>query len=796
MYELILTYQLDIMLFLSSSCLTIAFLLFLTGSMSRYRKWVLICMEFTAALLLFFDRMTYLYRGVQGPQAYFMIRLSNFFVFFLTPQVVLVFNLFVADLVKEKAKLERTPKRLVFSQAASVFAMLLAVIASFTDLYYYFDEMNVYHRGPGFIISYIIPVVVPLITFTIVWKYRRELGWINFTPLAMYIFVPITMGIIQIFAYGISIVNMAMVLVSISLYVFTYLDINETAKRAHNHEMKALKDEKKSMKKLFGQTAAAFVTAVEKRDPFLKGHSERVADYAKRIAEASGKTEDECDDIYYTALLNDVGLSGLPEELLSKTENLTDDELKLVRKKSAMSAELLSNISVYPFLSKGALYSTENYDGTGYPEGLKGKKIPENARITAVADAMDRMTSKNRDRDPLPYVAVREELLRQAGVKFDPDFASYMVQIMDRDKDIQERRGSNEVERELTCFEYRSTVSVGIQVLPETKRIRFECDLNNVKEGEFSAPSIIVFDSFDRHVYHDADKIAVYNYLEYGELWFDGNYVSTAARNTEVEIREKKNRETGLHKMIKSIDKSAVYEIEAAKYEDHVSIKLRSALRDVDVIMALTDKSKDAFIGLTGENCHIKNITIEETGEKVGKDDIKKITEDIDFINHTESDLPNIQVNQNRSASTEGISLKDVMRLDFHTTSLPAANLIWHCPYIVLFYSEDRMPRGEDYREYALIKINGESTGDESFAKNTLHMKKNAAFEGWDAWKEKNREGMECSVDISRKGNTVTVKTENLGIEIENTTVIDDTHKDIYVSLTGDLVALTDIRIR
>ena len=207
-------------------------------------------------------------------------------------------------------------------------------------------------------------------------------------------------------------------------------------------------------------------------------------------------------------------------------------------------------------------------------------------------------------------------------------------------------------------------------------------------------------------------------------------------------------------------------------------------------------KSKDAFIGLTGENCHIKNITIEKTGATVGRDDIRKITEDMDFIHRMESDLPNIQINQNRSASTEGVSLKEGLRMDFHTVSLPAANLIWHCPYIVLFYSEDRMPRGRDYREYALIKINGESTGDESFAKNTLHMKKNAAFEGWDAWKEKNREGMECSVDIRRKGNTVTLKTKNLGIEIENTTVIDDVHKDIYVSLTGDLVALTDIRIR
>ncbi len=223
---------------------------------------------------------------------------------------------------------------------------------------------------------------------------------------------------------------------------------------------------------------------------------------------------------------------------------------------------------------------------------------------------------------------------------------------------------------------------------------------------------------------------------------------------------------------------------------------MTSQLYTVDVIMALTDKSKDAFIGLTGENCHIKDISVLETGETVVEGDIRKITEDVDFINRMESDLPNIQVNQNRSASTEGVKLENGMRMDFHTQSLPAANLIWHCPYIVLFYSEDRMPRGKDYREYALIKLNGEDTGDDEYASNTIHMKKNAAFAGWEAWKEKNKEGYECTVEFRKKGNVITVKTENLGVEIETTTVINDVHKDIYVSLTGDLVALTDIRVR
>ncbi len=523
MFELIRTNQMDIMLFLSAACITIALLLFITGFLSKRRKWILIALEFSAAFLLYFDRMAYLARGYDGHKAYVLARLSNFLVFFLTALIIFIFNLYSIDLVRVEGKAQIIPKRLIVAQAASAFGILLSVIAHFTGLFYYFDEMNVYHRGPGFLLCYVIPVCIPILQFTVVWEYRRSFGKLIFISLTLYIFVPILVGIIQIFTYGLSIVNMAMVIVSILLYVFTYLDINETVKRAHKMELKALQDEKKSMKKLFEQTASAFVTAVERRDPFLNGHSKRVADYARRIASAVGKSEDECDDIYYSALLNDVGLAGIPDELMSKRDDLTDEEYEILKKRPVISAEILSNISEYPFLREGALYSSENYDGSGYPEGLKGKKIPENARITAVANAMDMMTSKNRDRAALPYVAVREEFLRQAGVRYDPEFASRMIQIMDKDKDLQEREGPAQVEKELFCGKYRHTVSVGIPVTAKVSKIRFECVTSDVKEGGFSAPSIIVFDSFDRHVYHDSAKIGIYKCLDYGELWFDGH---------------------------------------------------------------------------------------------------------------------------------------------------------------------------------------------------------------------------------------------------------------------------------
>ena len=167
-----------------------------------------------------------------------------------------------------------------------------------------------------------------------------------------------------------------------------------------------------------------------------------------------------------------------------------------------------------------------------------------------------------------------------------------------------------------------------------------------------------------------------------------------------------------------------------------------------------------------------------------------------EYIDHMESDIKNIQISQTRSAATEGIELKNRLRLNFHTMSLPVASFIWHCPYVAIYSSDDGKVFGENYHEYALIKFNGENEIKDHYSENEFNMKKKDTFPGWEEWKEKNKEGVECEVTFERKGNTIITTTENLGIYIINTTVIKDNPGKIYVALTGDRVALTDIRIR
>ena len=792
MYEFIRAHQLNIMLLICGACGILTFLLVNTRFLSKSRKYILILMEIFAFFLLWFDRLAYIYAGDPSNKGYIMVRISNFMVFFLTSGIVFGFDLYLMDWMTHEGNMSSPPRRLKAVQAVSAFGMFLAVIAAFTNLYYYFDETNRYHRGPGFLIAYIIPVLCPIVQYTVIRQYRKVFSKLIYTSLILYIFVPIACGIIQIFAYGISIVNMAMTAVSISLYISTYLDINDTVEHAHKAEIQSMQGEQKRMRRLFDQTAVAFVSAVEKKDDYTTGNAVRIAEYARKVARLSGKNEEECEKVYYAALLHDVGLIGIPDSVIKNDEDPGRWDQAAMHRKPVIGEEILSSITEYPYLAKGARYSHERYNGTGYPDGLSGEDIPEIARMIAVADAYVTMTTKKRYRDARPVFMAREAFVKGAGEAFDPDFARIMVQIIDSESSAPNQNtveeAAMEIESEIVCGEYREQISTGISVDNTFKRVTFDCESFIDPGREFSAPSVVLFDSYDGRAHNDQKTIEGYHYLEYGEIWFDQNSITTAARKIEERITDG-NASAG------KADVAGRYEITAGRYEDHIKLNMKAGTFVKEVIVALPNGSNAAYIGLTGENCRLGNISIEPTGETADPDTIPRIAKPISYIDHMESDIKNIQIDMPCSASTEGIEIKDKLKLVFHTMSLPGASLVWHCPYIVLFSSADGRVGGTDYHEYALIKLNGEDNGSCEYAQNRFTMKRTDDFSGWDDWKEMNRKGLECEVYLERKGNRITLRTDNLGISIENTTVLTEEPSAVYVALTGDQVALTDIRV-
>ena len=209
----------------------------------------------------------------------------------------------------------------------------------------------------------------------------------------------------------------------------------------HIIELKALQMdlasevEKKTaeVKQLSIQVVHAMADAIDAKDTYTNGHSRRVAEYAWAMAERLGYDDKAQKSIYMMGLLHDVGKIGVPDAVINKPARLTDEEYEIIKTHPVIGARILEKIKAMPTLMTGAKWHHERYDGTGYPDGLKGNEIPEEARIIAVADAYDALSSRSSYRDELSQATVRAEIEKGKGTQFDPAFADIMLQMIDED---------------------------------------------------------------------------------------------------------------------------------------------------------------------------------------------------------------------------------------------------------------------------------------------------------------------------------------------------------------------------
>jgi len=179
--------------------------------------------------------------------------------------------------------------------------------------------------------------------------------------------------------------------------------------------------------------------AIDAKDNYTNGHSGRVAKYTREIARRFGYSQKRQDEIYMMGLLHDVGKIGVPDAVINKPAKLTEEEYAQIKTHPVMGDRILKNIRERPKLAVGARWHHERYDGTGYPDGLSGDIIPEEARIIAVADAYDAMTSRRSYRGILPQDIVRNEIKNGKGKQFDPAFADIMLAMIEEDEDYTMR---------------------------------------------------------------------------------------------------------------------------------------------------------------------------------------------------------------------------------------------------------------------------------------------------------------------------------------------------------------------
>jgi len=174
----------------------------------------------------------------------------------------------------------------------------------------------------------------------------------------------------------------------------------------------------------------SLVRGIEIRDSYTRGHSERVAYFSRRIAQEMGLPEEEVRNIYLAGLLHDIGKIGIPDSILLKPGKLSDKEYEIIKLHPLLSYELLKNIEPLKGALDGIRYHHERWDGRGYPEGLRGRDIPISARIIAVADSYDAMTSERIYRKGRSKRDALKEIMNMAGKLYDPDVVSAAVPIL------------------------------------------------------------------------------------------------------------------------------------------------------------------------------------------------------------------------------------------------------------------------------------------------------------------------------------------------------------------------------
>jgi HD-GYP domain-containing protein (c-di-GMP phosphodiesterase class II) len=183
------------------------------------------------------------------------------------------------------------------------------------------------------------------------------------------------------------------------------------------------------LERLFKSIIDSLVASLDARDEYTKGHSERVRLYSTEIARELGFGKNELSRLQLSAILHDIGKIGVPDSILNKPGNLLPEEYEIIKRHPVIGYEILKYVEDFEDVREGVKYHHERFDGSGYPEGLKGNEIPTFARIIAIADAFDAMTSNRPYRKALPFEVALNEISKGKGTQFDPEIVDAFLKV-------------------------------------------------------------------------------------------------------------------------------------------------------------------------------------------------------------------------------------------------------------------------------------------------------------------------------------------------------------------------------
>lgn len=194
---------------------------------------------------------------------------------------------------------------------------------------------------------------------------------------------------------------------------------------------------REDLEDLFYSTIRAFVSAIEAKEAYLKGHSEGVSQLAVRIGEKIGFSSKELDFLRLAGLLHDIGKIGVRDDILNKKGPLTLEERRKIQKHPIIGFKILQPVSSLSPAAEAVYHHHERWDGKGYPEKIKGKKIPVTARILGIADAFDAMTTQRIYRPALSFKEAKAEIIKNASFQFDPTLTKVFLEILEKNEFYQ-----------------------------------------------------------------------------------------------------------------------------------------------------------------------------------------------------------------------------------------------------------------------------------------------------------------------------------------------------------------------
>jgi putative nucleotidyltransferase with HDIG domain len=194
--------------------------------------------------------------------------------------------------------------------------------------------------------------------------------------------------------------------------------------------VKELKEAEKKTEEAYFQLISSLIAALESKDPYTKGHSQRVCDYAFMLAVNLNLSEEEKEVIRKAALLHDLGKIGIPDSILHKKGKLTEEEFSVIKEHEIFSAKILEPIKEFKDVIPSILHHHENFDGSGYPHGLAADFIPLGARIIAISDIFDALTTGRDYKYAMSIAEAVKELNNIKGKKLDPHLVDSFIEAL------------------------------------------------------------------------------------------------------------------------------------------------------------------------------------------------------------------------------------------------------------------------------------------------------------------------------------------------------------------------------